>query len=50
MTGEELAALAVAIEIMTPEAASDAPPPAVSRWKIASRRPELEMEELRALH
>jgi hypothetical protein len=50
MTGEELAALAVAIEIMTPVVASETPAPAVSRWKIAARQPDLEMEELRALH
>lgn len=50
MTEEEMAALAIALDLITPSPAPEAPVPAASRWKIAARRPELEMEELRALH
>lgn len=50
MTEEEMAALAIALDLMTPSPTPEAPAPAASRWKIAARRPELEMEELRALH
>jgi len=44
-----MAALVVALELATPEPAAEAHPP-FSRWKLAGRRPELEMEDLRALH
>ena len=52
MTEEEMAALAVALDIVRPAAAVQAEQqqPARSRWKLAGRLPELEMEQLRALH
>ncbi len=51
MTEDELAALAVALDIMTAAPAIETPQqPPRSRWKLATRRPDLEMEDLRALH
>jgi hypothetical protein len=51
MTEEEMAALAVALEITMPASTAQTPQqPPVSRWKLAARRPDLEMEDLRALH
>ncbi len=50
MTEEELAALVVALSAITPPPTAETPQPPVSRWKLAARRPELEMEDLRALH
>jgi hypothetical protein len=51
MTGEELAALTVALQVARPPSGdgADATIAAASRWKIAARRPDLELEELRAL-
>ncbi len=53
MNDDEIAALAVALEVAlgssTPQRASDEVPSRPSRWKAAGRRPELELEELRAL-
>jgi hypothetical protein len=48
VTEEELAALTVALEVLRP---APAPTEAsvASRWKRAARRPELELEDLRAL-
>lgn len=50
MTEEELAALAVALDVLTPSPAEAAQQPPRSRWKLAARLPDLEMEDLRALH
>lgn len=51
MTDEELAALAVALDVMSLTLTTDTlEQPTRSRWKLASRRPDLEMEDLRALH
>ncbi len=51
MTDEEMAALAVALDVMLPASTAPAPQqPSRSRWKLAGRRPDLEMEDLRALH
>jgi hypothetical protein len=50
MTEDELAALAVALDLMTPSVTAQMPQPPISRWKLAARRPDLEMEDLRALH
>ena len=50
MTEEELAALVVALSTMTPPATAEMPQLPISRWKLAARRPDLGMEDLRALH
>jgi hypothetical protein len=50
MNEEELAALGVALELLAPPAADEPSKPVPSRWKLAARMPDLEMEELRALH
>ncbi|HET9030280.1 MAG TPA: acyl-CoA carboxylase epsilon subunit [Candidatus Aquilonibacter sp.] len=52
MNDEELAALTVALELLTARPATSAADdtPAISRWKMAARRPDLNMEELRVLY
>lgn len=50
MTEEEMAALAVVLDLITPATSTEMEPPPVSRWKLAGRMPELGMEDLRALH
>ncbi len=50
MSEDELAALVVALEIVTPAPAAQTEQSQVSRWKLAARMPELGMEDLRALH
>lgn len=50
MTEEELAALGVALNVLQTPGNERGTETAASRWKMASRLPELEMEELRALH
>ena len=45
-----MAALAVALDLMMPQPVTSAQQPEISRWKLAARMPELEMEDLRALH
>ena len=50
MTEEELAALGVALNLLQTPSGEPAAEAAPSRWKMAARLPELEMEELRALH
>lgn len=50
MTEEELAALSVALDVLQPAETAKADHPRPSRWKLADRLPDLEMEELRALH
>ena len=53
MNEDELAALAVALQaVLCPSTAlrSAQDGTIVSRWKIAARQPDLEMEDLRALH
>ena len=51
MTDEEMAALAVALDVVIPASTTESPQQhPLSRWKLASRRPDLEMEDLRALH
>lgn len=50
MTDEEMAALAAALNLVQERDGEDRSEPPASRWKMAARLPELEMEELRALH
>ena len=50
MSEEEMAALAIALDVMTAVPTTEIAPPPVSRWKLAGRMPELGMEDLRALH
>lgn len=50
MSEEEMAALAVALDLLIRPAVMEAERQPVSRWKLAARMPELEMEDLRALH
>ncbi len=45
-----MAALVVALDLLTEASEVNAPQSTVSRWKTAARMPELGMEELRALH
>ena len=50
MSEEEMAALAVALDLLMQPPPAQVQRPPVSRWKLAARMPELEMEDLRALH
>jgi hypothetical protein len=51
VTGSELAALAAALDILDGVPAGETAPETGedSRWKLAARRPELELEDVRAL-
>jgi hypothetical protein len=48
---DELAAIAAAIAVLEAEKSAPEAQPArsESRWKLAGRRPELELEDIRAL-
>jgi hypothetical protein len=49
---DEIAAIAAAIAVITQEQSADPRDEVTrsSRWKMAARRPDLEIEEIRALH
>jgi hypothetical protein len=47
ITSEELAAIAAALALLNQSEESKAAPTRVSRWKLAAREPDLEIEDLR---
>jgi len=47
---DELAAIAAALAALVPEETNLTCSPQASRWKFAARNPDLEIEEIRALH
>jgi hypothetical protein len=49
MTDDEAVAIAMALDAMLAEYA-EATAASMSRWKVAGRKPDLEIEELRAIH
>jgi hypothetical protein len=49
ITEDELAAIAAALATIN-EPAEAAPAPAASRWKVAAREPEFEIEDYRGVH
>jgi hypothetical protein len=50
MNEDELAALCVALDLLKPVNTEESLPARPSRWKLAARMPELDMDDLRALH
>jgi len=53
IASEELAAVAAALALLATEPATEPTPHDAirpSRWKIAARNPDFEIEELRAIH
>jgi len=48
ITDDELAAVVIALQSLNPAVDSTAPQ-SPSRWKLAARHPDLELEDVRAL-
>jgi hypothetical protein len=48
MTDDEAVAIAMALDALLCENAGETAP--TSRWKVADRKPDLEIEDLRAIH
>ena len=49
MTDDEAAAIAIALDALLADSTQETAP-STSRWKVADRKPDLEIEELRAIH
>jgi hypothetical protein len=49
MTDDEAVAIAMALDALLAGNAEETAP-STSRWKVADRKPDLEIEELRAIH
>jgi hypothetical protein len=49
ISDDEVAAITAALMMLTPAVPQGLAPSDASRWKLADRQPELELEDLRAL-
>jgi hypothetical protein len=49
ISDDELAAIAVALATLT-KPPDDVAPPKTSRWKLAAREPDFEIEDYRSVH